>query len=68
MVSFHSFDLKITRSDPLSPLELKSPFEYTCIAQLMGVSTEKAQDVNSQNILLALSHGGKVISILEVAN
>lgn len=49
---------EITCSDPLSALELKSPFEYTVIAQLMGLSVEKAHAVNSENILAALAHGG----------
>lgn len=49
---------EMTCSDPLSALELKSPFEYTAIAQLMGLSVEKAHAVNSENILAALAHGG----------
>ena len=58
MVLLHCLE-KMTCSDPLSALELKSPFEYTAIAQLMGLSVEKAHAVISENIFAALAHGGR---------
>ena len=50
----------VNRSDPVSPIELKAPYEYISIARLLGLSMEKAYAVVAQNVKDALTHGGLI--------
>jgi hypothetical protein len=50
----------MTSSDPISPIELKAPYEYIAIARLLGLPMDKAYAVVTQNVIDAIAHGGLV--------
>ena len=55
---------RVTSSDPISPIELKAPYEYIAIARLLGLPMDKAYAVVTQNVIDAIVHGGLIWSQL----
>ena len=57
---WHVYAFRMTSSDPISPMELKAPYEYIAIARLLGLPMDKAYAVVTQNVIDAIAHGGLV--------
>ncbi|KAK8807712.1 hypothetical protein WA171_000662 [Blastocystis sp. BT1] len=54
---WHVYAFRMTSSDPISPIELKAPYEYIAIARLLGLPMDKAYAVVTQNVIDAIAHG-----------